>query len=370
MPNWLGHDLAMANLYGYGRLAWNPDLTSERIAGEWTRQTFGHQPLAVETITRILLDSWPAYERYTGPLGAQTLTDIVGPHYGPAVEASERNGWGQWHRADARGVGMDRTVATGTGFVGQYSPRVAARYESIETCPDELVLFMHHVPYSHVLHSGKTVVQHIYDSHYEGAAAAAVFAMKWRRLRGAIDDERYEAVARHLDYQAGHAIVWRDAINSWFLKTSGIPDAKGRAGHFPGRIEAEAMTLHGYAPIEVLPWETASGGEAVQCAAPGPCTASTTFNGPSGPREIVVRYFDENDGASRFRVRVGQREIDAWTADDTFPTKDPNGHSSTRRVIHDVPLKRGDVIVVEGVPDGAEAAVLDYIEIGPMQRAP
>jgi alpha-glucuronidase len=291
------------------------------------------------------------------------LTDIVGPHYGPAVEASERNGWGQWHRADARGIGMDRTVATGTGFVGQYSPRVAARYESLETCPDELVLFMHHVPYSHVLHSGKTVVQHIYDSHYEGAAEAAAFATKWRRLKGAIDAERYEAVARHLDYQAGHAIVWRDAIDSWFLKTSGIPDAKGRAGHFPGRIEAEAMTLHGYAPIEVSPWETANGGKGVQCVSMTACTASTVFEGPSGPREIIVRYFDENDGASRFRVRVGQREIDAWTADDTFPTKDPNGHSSTWRVIHHVSLAPGDVIVVEGVPDRAEPAVLDYIEI-------
>ena len=120
--NWLGHDLAMANLYGYGRLAWNPDLTAAQIADEWTRQTFGHQPQVVKTIAGILLDSWPAYERYTGPLGAQTLTDIVGPHYGPAVEASERNGWGQWHRADDTGIGMDRTVATGTGYIGQYSP--------------------------------------------------------------------------------------------------------------------------------------------------------------------------------------------------------------------------------------------------------
>ena len=64
---------------------------------------------------------------------------------------------------------MDRTVATGTGFIGQYPPAVAAMYESLDTCPDELLLFMHHVPYTHVLHSGKTVIQHIYDTHYEGA---------------------------------------------------------------------------------------------------------------------------------------------------------------------------------------------------------
>jgi alpha-glucuronidase len=361
--NWLGHDLAMANLYGFGRLAWNPDLTSERIADEWTRQTFGHQSQAVETISRILLDSWPAYERYTGPLGAQTLTDIVGPHYGPAVEASERNGWGQWHRADENGIGMDRTVATGTGFIGQYSPPVAAMYESLKTCPDELILFMHHVPYTHVLHSGKTVIQHIYDTHYQGAGEAAGFVTKWRALEGLIDDDRYQAVLRHLEYQEGHAIEWRDSINSWFLKTSGIPDAMRRAGHYPDRVEAEAMTLRSYASIDVTPWETASGGKGIQCSAPGPCSAIATFDGSGGTYTLVIRFFDENDGASRFTAMVDGKSIDSWTADDTFPTKTPNGHSSTRRVIRGVALKRGSVIQIEGTPDAGEGAAIDYMEI-------
>ena len=363
--NWLGHDLAMANLYGFGRLAWNPDLSSQQIAGEWTRQTFGHQRKAVETISQILLDSWPAYERYTGPLGAQTLTDIVGPHYGPAVEASERNGWGQWHRADEKGIGMDRTVVTGTGFIGQYSPAVAATYESVKTCPDALILFMHHVPYTHGLHSGKTVIQHIYDAHYQGADEAAAFVTKWRELAGLIDDDRYGAVLRHLEYQAGHAIEWRDSINSWFLKTSGVPDEKGRAGHFPGRVEAEAMTPGGYTPIDVTPWETASGEKGVQCGAPGPCTVSTTFTGAPGTYTIVVRYFDENDGASRFVARVDGKSIDSWTADETFPTKTPNGHSSTRRVIANVPLVHGSVFWIVGTPDRDEGAAIDYIEIVP-----
>ena len=361
--NWLGHDLAMANLYGYGRLAWNPGLTSAQITDEWTRQTFGHQPQVVETVSGILLDSWPAYERYTGPLGAQTLTDIVGPHYGPAVEASERNGWGQWHRADENGIGMDRTVATGTGYIGQYSRPVAALYESLKTCPDELVLFIHHVPYTHALHSGKTVIQHIYDVHYQGAQEAAGFASKWRGLTGLVDDERYDAVLRHLEYQAGHAIEWRDAINGWFLKTSGIPDEKGRAGHYPGRVEAEAMSLSGYAPTDVTPWETASDGKGVQCALPGPCRVSTPFNGSAGTYTVVVRYFDENDGASRFDVRVGDKTIDSWTADDTFPTKTPNGHSSTRRVIENIQLAPGSVIQITGVPNDDEGAAIDYVEI-------
>ena len=130
------------------------------------------------------LSSWRTYENYTGPLGLQTLTDITGNHYGVNVEASERNGWGQWHRADPQGVGMDRTVATGTGFIGQYSPEVARIYESLATCPDDLLLFMHHVPYTYRLHSGKTVIQSIYDSHYEGAEAVEQYAREWKSLAG------------------------------------------------------------------------------------------------------------------------------------------------------------------------------------------
>src|SRR5262249_40101601 len=143
----------------------------------------GSDPLVVKTISDMQLSSWQVYERYTGPLGAGTLTDILGSHYGPGVESSERNGWGQWHRADHDGIGMDRTVATGTGYVAQYPPAVAKTYESLATTPDELLLFFHHVPYAHVLHSGKSVIQHIYDSHYEGAEHAQQFVQQWKILK-------------------------------------------------------------------------------------------------------------------------------------------------------------------------------------------
>ena len=114
--NWLHHPMAMANLYGFGKLAWNPNLTSEAIIDSWTRLTFGNDPRVVSVIDRLQLESWHVYEQYTGPLGLGTLTDITGPHYGPGIESAERNGWGQWIRADHKGVGMDRTVATGTGL--------------------------------------------------------------------------------------------------------------------------------------------------------------------------------------------------------------------------------------------------------------
>ena len=129
--NWYGNHLSQANLYGFGRLAWNPDLSAQQIIDEWTRLTFGTDPKTVETINSIQLTSWRTYENYTGPLGLQTLTDIVGNHYGVTVEASERNGWGQWHNADEKGVGMERTVAKGTGYIGQYRPAVAKVYESL-----------------------------------------------------------------------------------------------------------------------------------------------------------------------------------------------------------------------------------------------
>ncbi len=226
--NWLGSPLAMANLYGFGRLAWNPNLSAETIIEEWTRQTFGNDPLVVHTIDAMQLSSWHTYENYTGPLGTGTLTFITGNHYDPAPESSERNGWGQWHRADHNGIGMDRTMATGTGFIGQYPPAVQKMYESLDTCPDNLLLFFHHVPYTYVLHSGKTVIQYIYDSHYEGAEQAAGLVAQWKTLRGHVDQQRYNDVLPRFEYQAKEAIVWRDTICDWIYRLSGIPDQKGR----------------------------------------------------------------------------------------------------------------------------------------------
>ena len=362
--NWAGNHLSQANLYGFGRLAWNPDLSAQKIAEEWTRLSFGNDLKTVATIVGMQLSSWRTYENYTGPLGLQTLTDIVGNHYGVAVEASERNGWGQWHRADEQGVGMDRTVETGTGFIGQYRPAIARIYESLATCPDDLLLFLHHVPYTYKLHSGKTVVQHIYDSHYEGADAVAGYVRLWKSLKSGIDERRYREVLAQLEYQAGQAVVWRDAVSNWFLKTSGIADAKGRVGHYPGRFEGESMNLEGYAVRDITPWEGASGGKGIACAA-APCGASMRFEGAPGWYTVNVEYFDQNNGVSRFRVRVGEQVIDEWTAADRIPTRRMDSSSSTRRVISGVALRPGDRIRIEGVPDGQEQAGLDYIEIVP-----
>jgi alpha-glucuronidase len=365
--NWLHHPMAMANLYGFGRLAWNPDLSSEQIIDEWTRLTFGNDPEVVSTVDSLQLGSWKAYEQYTGPLGLGTLTDIIGVHYGPGIESAERNGWGQWIRADHEGVGMDRTVATGTGYIGQYPPELARIYESLATCPDELLLFMHHVPYTHVLHSGKTVIQHIYDAHYEGAATAATYAPRWETLRGRIDEERFTTTLKLFQYQAGHAIEWRDAVTEWFLRMSSIPDAHGRVGHYPNRIEAEAMTSTGYTVTEVHPWETASGGKAVVCNSPPGCTLTIKLDRPAGRYDIAVQYFDLHGGVSHFELLLNDKPVAHWVADDTLPpaANDTNldGHTSTRFVAHSVSIKPGDILSLRGTPDGDEPAPVDYFEL-------
>ena len=361
--NWFGNHLSQANLYGFGRLAWDPNLTGEQIAGEWARQTFGSDPRVLEAVNEIQLTSWRTYENYTGPLGLQTLTDITGNHFGVAVEASERNGWGQWHRADEQGIGMDRTVATGTGYIGQYRPEVARIYESPGTCPDDLLLFLHHVPYNYRLHSGKTVIQTIYDSHYEGFQAVRGYLARWRSIEGLIDPARYREVLAQLEYQEGQAEVWRDAVARWFLKSSGIPDAQGRVGHYPNRYEAEKMKLEGYVPHEVTPWEGASG-EAVACAA-ARCTATLRYEGAEGWYRLRVRYFDQNKGASRFQVWVGGQLLAEWRAEDRVPTAKMDSSSSALRMIRGVALRPGDEIRIEGVPDGGEQAGLDYLEIEP-----
>lgn len=225
--NWTGHLLAQANLFGYGRLAWNPELSAEEIAKEWINLTFGNREPLFQTIYDILMNSWEIYESYTAPLGVGFM---VNPdhHYGPNVEGYEYSPWGTYHYADNHGVGVDRTMATGTGYTSQYADANKQKYESLATCPDELLLFFHHVPYTHKLHSGKTVIQHIYDTHFEGAERAGQLLAVWERMREQLDEQAYRQVADRLEEQAEHAKEWRDRINTYFYRRSGIPDEQGR----------------------------------------------------------------------------------------------------------------------------------------------
>ncbi|MGW6904427.1 alpha-glucuronidase [Streptomyces sp. NPDC054940] len=227
-PFWTGHPLAQANLYTFGRLAWQPDADPGRILDEWIRLSFGTGPAA--GLRAVLAGSWRTYEKYTAPLGVGWMVQ-PGHHYGPSVDGYEYSPWGTYHFADRDGIGVDRSVATGTGYAGQYAKAWAEVYESPETCPDELLLFFHHVSYEHVLRSGKTVIQHIYDTHFEGVEEVEEAREVWASLAGLMDPARHARGAERFEEQLRSAREWRDQINSYFLRKSGVADAHGRRIH-------------------------------------------------------------------------------------------------------------------------------------------
>ncbi len=220
--NWTGHDLAGANLYGYGRLAFDTELSAETIATEWISETFGTKEKIQEHVLKILMMSWRTYEKYTSPLGIGWMVKPNG-HYGPDVDGYEYDRWGTYHRADHKGIGVDRT-GSGTGYYDQYNEPLASMYADITSCPEELLLFFHHVDYDYILTSGKTVLQHIYDTHFEGADEAEMFLELWQQLQGMMEEDIYQRTLERFLHQKDHAKEWRDVINSYFYRKTGIID--------------------------------------------------------------------------------------------------------------------------------------------------
>lgn len=224
--NWTGNDLAAANFYGFGRLAWSTGLTAEEIAVEWIRLTLSNDQEVVDTVMKILLDSRAVYEKYTCPLGIGWMV-TPGTHYGPSVDGYEYSRWGTYHRADHLGIGVDRS-GEGTGYALQYHEPNASMYNRMETCPEELLLFFHHVPYTYRLKSGNTLIQHIYDTHFEGVEEVQEMIAAWEGLKGKVPEDAYYNVRERFERQLYNAREWRDQVNSYFLRKSGIADEKGR----------------------------------------------------------------------------------------------------------------------------------------------
>ncbi|ACK42986.1 MULTISPECIES: alpha-glucuronidase family glycosyl hydrolase [Dictyoglomus] len=224
--NWTGHDLAQANLYTFGALSWNPDERIEEVVKRWIELTFGDNEKVIKNISYMLLSSHKAYEKYTTPLGLGWMVN-PGHHYGPNPEGYEYSKWGTYHRANYEAIGVDRS-SRGTGYTLQYHSPWREIYDNIETCPEELLLFFHRVPYNYKLKSGKTLIQTYYDLHFEGVEEAEEIRKKWIELKGEIEDKIYERVLNRLDIQIEHAKEWRDVINTYFFRRTGIPDEKGR----------------------------------------------------------------------------------------------------------------------------------------------
>jgi len=224
--NWCGNLMAQANLYAFGRMAWNANLTAEQVTKEWVALTFGTAPVLFNPIADMVLASRHVYEKYNAPLGIGWMVNI-NHHYGPSVDGYEYMKWGTYHRANTKAIGVDRT-RKGTGYTAQYQPYVRDLYESLDTCPEAMLLFFHRLPYSYMLKSGKTLLQHIYDTHFEGVEDVEAFIKTWDSLKELLPADAYENVSARFDMQLENAKEWRDVVNTYFYRKTGIADAKGR----------------------------------------------------------------------------------------------------------------------------------------------
>lgn len=221
--NWTGHDLAQANLFAYGQMAWTGEADAEKSAALWAMLTYGIKSDALQTM---LLTSRDIYEKYTAPLGTCFMVNVH-LHYGPSPEGYEYMAWGTYLRTTSQELGLDRTQ-TGTGYALQYPPRIAAALSDKNTCNEKLLLFFHRVPYTHRMADGRTVIQRIYDDHFEGALEAANLIPLWESLRGLVPEASYENVLARLKRQKENAKEWRDVINSYYYRYCLIGDERGR----------------------------------------------------------------------------------------------------------------------------------------------
>ena len=222
--NWTGHPFGQSNWYAFGRLAWNHALTPSAIADEWIRQTFTNKEEAINKIRRMMLTSREAVVNYMTPLG---LTHIMGygHHYGPApwFNKASRADWNPtyYHRADSIGIGFDRT-AKGSNAVGQYATEVRTEFEDINSCPEQLLLWFHHVPWNYKMKSGRNLWEELCLKYNSGVDSVRAMKKNWNEVRLYIDKDRFQQVSMLLNIQEKEAVWWRDACLTYFQTFSGM----------------------------------------------------------------------------------------------------------------------------------------------------
>lgn len=217
--NWCGNDLAQSNWYAFGRLAWNPALSSEEIAREWLAQTFTADIRFVRPMTEVMMQSREAVVDYMMPLGLHHIF-AWGHHYGPEPWCEIEGARPDWlptyyHRADKEGLGFDRTT-DGSDAVSQYPDSLAAVFNSIYSCPDEFLLWFHHVPWKYEMKSGRTMWDELCLHYQRGVDAVRGFRDTWKDMSPYVDAERHAAVAHRFDIQASDAVWWKDACLEYF----------------------------------------------------------------------------------------------------------------------------------------------------------
>ncbi|MCY7378470.1 MAG: hypothetical protein LH467_03910 [Gemmatimonadaceae bacterium] len=240
--NWTGGIINQANWYAFGRMAWDPTLSASRVAEEWVRTTISNDSGVVATVRDMLMQSREAVVNYMTPLGLSSMTSAPN-HYGPAPWVKDgRPDWTPvyYHRADAQGIGFDRTTE-GSDAVAQYAVPVMDRYGSRETVPDSLLLWFHRVEWRERLASGRTVWEELAYRYNAGVDSVRAMQRSWRAVQGHIDAERYAQVLTALAIQEREARWWRDASLLYFQSLNGLV--------IPARYERPALTLEQYLRI-------------------------------------------------------------------------------------------------------------------------
>ena len=232
--SWCGNLFNQANWYAFGRLAWDPSLSSAQIAEEWLRITFP-KPLLVsqkrftrefiEPMKEVMLASREACVDYMMPLGLHHLFAWE-HHFGPDPGCSipgAREDWmpSYYHKAGPGGIGFDRTVATGSGATGQYNEPLASEYESLEDCPEELLLWFNHVPWDYRMHSGHTLWEELQRHYNGGVEQVQHFREVWAGMRPFVSGKRFREVSGLLERNAADAAVWRDTCLDYFGQFAG-----------------------------------------------------------------------------------------------------------------------------------------------------
>ncbi len=242
--NWCGHPIAQSNWYAFGRLAWDPTLGSAEIAEEWIRMTFGNDDAVVETLKSIMMASHEITVQYMTPLGLHHIMGY-GHHYGPGpwVREKPRQDWTSvyYHKADEGGIGFNRS-STGTNALEQYAPEVRKLYNSPETCPDEYLLWFHHLPWDHKMRSGRILWDELAFTYHRGADSVRWMLRQWDTLREKIDPTQFRHVQQFLTIQEKEARWWRDACLAYFQQFSKRPIPKG--------LEAPAHSAEYYEKLE------------------------------------------------------------------------------------------------------------------------
>lgn len=216
--NWCGHHFAQANWYAFGRLAWNHQLSSEQIADEWLRMTFTNDNKFITPVKDMMLTSRETVVDYMMPLGLHHIF-AEEHHYGPQpwYDKASRRDWTAvyYHNADKSGLGFDRTEK-GSNAVSLYYPPLNSIYNNIETCPENLILWFHHVPWNYKMKDGKTLWDELCYKYDSGVQSVREYQKVWDRMESYIDEQRFGEVQSKLKIQARDAVWWKDACLLYF----------------------------------------------------------------------------------------------------------------------------------------------------------